>query len=131
MWNDRLFPAREVLMKKLTATLVTAIIGMTPAIAMADRPGDYERDQGTSQNQSSPRDQQGGEVDTFVWSTSQGRLGVMVMGLTPELRAYFGAPKDAGLLVARVQPKSPASRAGIQVGDVLTTVAGTKVQGAG
>ncbi|MDB4953702.1 MAG: serine protease [Myxococcales bacterium] len=113
-------------MKRLTATLVSAIIGMAPASAIAQRnSNDSQRD--SSRDQNDPQ----AETDTFVWSTAQqGRLGVMVMGLTPELRAHFGAPKDAGLLVARVQPNSPAARAGIQVGDVLTTVGGTKVQGA-
>ncbi|HEV8231191.1 MAG TPA: PDZ domain-containing protein [Thermoanaerobaculia bacterium] len=56
-----------------------------------------------------------------------GFLGVRLIGITDELRAHYGAPKDAGVLVAEVEPDSPAARAGIQVGDVLTTVDGERV----
>src|SRR5262245_19487116 len=55
-----------------------------------------------------------------VASSRDGRLGVMVMELTPELRAYFGAPRDSGLLIAQVVPDSAAARAGVRVGDVIT-----------
>jgi len=60
--------------------------------------------------------------ERFEWSTGRSHLGVMVMGLTPELRKHFGAPDDRGLLVARVDPKSPAAKAGIVPGDVLIQV---------
>jgi membrane-associated protease RseP (regulator of RpoE activity) len=64
----------------------------------------------------------------FVWkSAGRGYLGVEVMGLTAELREHFGAPEDAGVLVSRVVEKGPAATAGIQVGDVLTSVDGEPV----
>jgi serine protease Do len=50
----------------------------------------------------------------------RGRLGVTVQELTPELAAYFGV-KD-GVLVATVRADSPAAKAGIKAGDVITTV---------
>src|SRR5262249_37291373 len=54
-------------------------------------------------------------------STAQdSKFGVAVIGLNPELRSFFSAPKDSGLLVARVDPGSPAAAAGIRVGDVIT-----------
>jgi membrane-associated protease RseP (regulator of RpoE activity) len=53
---------------------------------------------------------------------SQARLGVMVLSLTPELRRFFGVASDRGVLIARVEPNSAATRAGIQVGDVLVRV---------
>jgi S1-C subfamily serine protease len=53
---------------------------------------------------------------------STARLGVMVMSLTGELRQHYGAPRDQGVLVARVEPGSAASAAGVQVGDVLTEI---------
>jgi hypothetical protein len=66
----------------------------------------------------------------FFWkSIGRGYLGVQVLGLTPELRAHFGAPEDAGVLVARVEEGSPAAAAGIQVGDVLTAVDGKPIAG--
>ena len=58
------------------------------------------------------------------------RLGIFVEGLTPELRSYFGAPNDRGLLVARVERHTAASRAGLQVGDVLMAIEGQPVNSA-
>jgi serine protease Do len=51
----------------------------------------------------------------------------MVMSLTPELRKYFGVPQDRGVLVARVEPGSPAAAAGVAVGDVIVEVRGHKI----
>ncbi|HTL34395.1 MAG TPA: PDZ domain-containing protein [Kofleriaceae bacterium] len=70
-----------------------------------------------------------GHVETFEWSSSsQGaRLGVMVMSLTPELRGYFGAANDRGVLVAKVEPDSAAAKAGIKVGDVIVDVKGNAI----
>lgn len=53
---------------------------------------------------------------------SRGFLGVEAVELTPELREHFGAPADSGVLVSRVTDGSPAHSAGLQVGDILTTV---------
>lgn len=54
----------------------------------------------------------------------RGYLGVALMDLTPELRSHFGVPDDAGVMVAKVEPGSPAEKAGIKVGDILTRVDG-------
>lgn len=62
------------------------------------------------------------DVDFDPSGTARGRLGVTVRELTPELATYFGA-KD-GVLVASVVADSAASRAGIKVGDVITSVNG-------
>src|SRR4051794_19560494 len=62
--------------------------------------------------------------EKYELSTSRGRLGVMVMSLTPELRKHFGAADDRGVLVAHVAPGTPAAAAGITVGDVIVTVRG-------
>ena len=56
-----------------------------------------------------------------------GYLGVRSIELTPELRQHFGAPKDAGVMVGTVEPDSPAAKAGIQVGDILTAIDGDGV----
>jgi len=53
---------------------------------------------------------------------SRGYLGVEAVELTPELREHFGAPAEIGVLVSRVADGSPAQIAGLQVGDILTTV---------
>ena len=49
-------------------------------------------------------------------------LGVGTMPMSPELRAHFGAPKERGVLVDRVEPGSAAEAAGVKVGDVLTAL---------
>jgi len=51
---------------------------------------------------------------------NRGRLGVTIQDLTPELATYFGV-KD-GVLVSAVRADSPAAKAGIKAGDVITTV---------
>ena len=51
---------------------------------------------------------------------NRGRLGVTIQELTPELATYFGV-KD-GVLVSAVRADSPAAKAGIKAGDVITTV---------
>ena len=63
-------------------------------------------------------------IEQYSWSFSsgKGRLGVMLISLTPDLRHYFGTADDRGLLVAHVDPGSPAASAGIKAGDVITAV---------
>ena len=63
----------------------------------------------------------------FHGHRSGGYLGVRSIEMTPELRQHFGAPRDAGVLVGTVEPESPAAKAGIQVGDILTAVDGEGV----
>jgi len=55
-----------------------------------------------------------------------GRLGAIVQELTPQLGEFFGA-KD-GVLVVTVNPDTPAARAGLKAGDVVTSVDGKPVQ---
>lgn len=58
----------------------------------------------------------------------RGYLGVGLTELTPELRTHFGAPEDAGAMVGSVEPGSPADKAGIRVGDILTSIDGQDVK---
>jgi S1-C subfamily serine protease len=61
-------------------------------------------------------------------NVKRGYLGVGLTDLTPELRSHFGVPENAGVLISRVEPGSPAEKAGIKVGDILTSVAGAPVE---
>ncbi len=54
-------------------------------------------------------------------------LGAHLLELTPESRLRLGLPEDLGVLVVRVVPESPAARAGVQAGDVLTRIDGEEV----
>ncbi len=49
----------------------------------------------------------------------RGFLGVNIQPVTPDLAEQFGLPELSGALVAQVTPKSPAEKAGIEVGDVI------------
>jgi len=48
--------------------------------------------------------------------------------MTDALREFFDAPADRGVLVVRVIAERAAAQAGIQVGDVLTTVGGDPIR---
>jgi len=50
------------------------------------------------------------------------RLGVQLQDLTPDVRARFGIEASEGVLVTNVERGSPASRAGIRPGQVITMV---------
>jgi serine protease Do len=58
---------------------------------------------------------------------SRSWIGVQVQNLTPELAKSYGLPSTRGALVADVVPDSPAARAGVQAGDVLTRFDGKPV----
>jgi hypothetical protein len=63
-------------------------------------------------------------------TAGKGRLGIVALPISPELRAHLGAPRDRGVLVDAVRPDSPAARAGLQVGDVVTDVDGSATKSA-
>ena len=90
-------------MRRFRALLIAAGLAAMPASAAAGPFND---------SWSSPQ-----IFEKYEWSTSKGRLGVMVMSLTPELRKHLGAAEDRGVLVAHVEPGTPAASAGIAVGD--------------
>lgn len=66
----------------------------------------------------------------FTWvsdSSRRGYLGVELVEITPDLRSHFGAPRDAGVMIGSVEPGSPADKAGLLVGDVITAIDGGAV----
>jgi serine protease Do len=59
---------------------------------------------------------------------AQGRMGVQVADLTPELAKQLGVPETTkGAVVAGVQPGSPAFEAGLRQGDVILRINGKDV----
>lgn len=56
-----------------------------------------------------------------------GYLGVSTMNLTEDLRSHFGTPSEQGVMVARVFKDTPASRAGLQAGDIITAIDGAAI----
>lgn len=112
-------------MRRLFSLLCAAGLAVAPLSAAADAPPPPP-----------PSPPPSPSADTFEWSTSmavtgRARLGVMVIGITPELRKHFGAAEDRGVLVGRVEPGSAAAAAGLAVGDVLVEVRGAAVDSAG
>jgi membrane-associated protease RseP (regulator of RpoE activity) len=60
----------------------------------------------------------------------KGFLGVSLLDLTRELRAHFGVPEDSGVMVSQVEPGSPAAKAGLKAGDILTGFDGDELESA-
>ncbi len=60
----------------------------------------------------------------------RGKLGVGIQDLTPDLAEALKLGELRGAVIANIEPGSPAERAGLQVGDVVTTVDGRPVHGA-
>ena len=58
---------------------------------------------------------------------TRGWLGVSTQELTPELARAFGVPAGRGVVVAQVEPGSPAATAGLRSGDVLLEYNGQPV----
>jgi C-terminal processing protease CtpA/Prc len=52
----------------------------------------------------------------------RGRLGVRVEPLNPDLAGYFNVPDGKGVLVVEVMKDTPAEKAGVKAGDVITRV---------
>ena len=57
----------------------------------------------------------------------RGYLGVQVREISPELAAKLGMGKQAGVVVSEVFAKTPAAKAGLKVGDVITSFGGKAV----
>jgi putative serine protease PepD len=55
-------------------------------------------------------------------------LGVSTSDVTAERAAIDGLPVDQGAFVEAVQPDTPASRAGIEVGDIIVAIGDEPVE---
>jgi serine protease Do len=53
---------------------------------------------------------------------TRGFIGVEIQKITPEIAESLGLKSTEGALVAQPRPNSPAAKAGIEAGDVLTAV---------
>src|SRR5690606_24015765 len=71
-----------------------------------------------------------GDIDPdtfrFLWRPGGRRIGVQFQELTPQLAKYFGVAD--GVLISDVAEDSPAARAGLRAGDVVTAVNGKKIE---
>lgn len=58
----------------------------------------------------------------------RGQLGVIIQEVNYDLAKSFGLDKPTGALVAQVVPNGPASKADIQVGDIIRSVNGETIR---
>ena len=61
-------------------------------------------------------------------SVKRGQLGVSMYTVTPDIAHSLGLPSATGALVSQVVEGSPADKAGIRTGDVITSVNGQPVK---
>jgi len=59
------------------------------------------------------------------------RLGIDAEDLEGDFGNYFGAPDGEGVLVRNVFENSPAAKAGLKAGDVITSMDGERIHSAG
>jgi len=59
---------------------------------------------------------------------NRGRLGVIVQNLTPDLAKALKLNLTQGVVVTKVQPGTPAAKAGLKAGDVIVGINGRKVE---
>jgi len=68
----------------------------------------------------------------FSFSVSgHARLGIDAEDLEGDFGNYFGAPDGEGVLVRNVFENSPAAKAGVKAGDVITRLDGERIRSAG
>jgi len=65
-----------------------------------------------------------------AWSLMRPRLGVRLQEMNPDLADYFGGTNGRGALVVEVIEDTPAEKAGLKAGDVITAVGTTTVDDA-
>ena len=72
----------------------------------------------------------GDEPWVFSMGGANRRIGVSTQSLSKQLADYFGV-KDGGVLITSVSDNSPAAKAGLKAGDVITAIDGEKVTSPG
>lgn len=69
------------------------------------------------------------EPKIFRWQSRDHRfIGIYVQELNRELSDHFGVKEGNGLLISKIEEKSPAAEAGLEVGDVIVKAEGQRVE---
>ena len=58
----------------------------------------------------------------------RGRIGVAIQDLTPDLAQALGTRQTQGAVIARVEPGSPAERAGLRTNDLVVAINGAPMR---
>ena len=83
--------------------------------------------QPTPQGQTTPPSQTTPQSNPQSQITQQGYLGVGVETVTPALQQQYGLSRSSGVLVASIDGSGPAFKAGIQQGDIITSIDGAQM----
>ena len=67
----------------------------------------------------------------MLFGGGQPRLGIDAEEINGQLSAFFGAPDGEGILIRDVNSGSPAEKAGVKAGDVITSLNGERVRTVG
>jgi len=67
----------------------------------------------------------------MVFGGGPPRLGIDAEDVSGQLGAFFGAPDGEGILVRDVNSGSPAEKAGVKAGDVITSLNGERIRTVG
>jgi serine protease Do len=67
----------------------------------------------------------------FEFNSGAAQSGIRVEQLTDQLRDFFGVFSNNGVLVTSVDSGSPAEKAGIKAGDVITSIDGRNIRNPG
>ncbi len=72
-------------------------------------------------------------VDSLIkyGKVSHGYLGIGISDVTPDEAKFFHVNNASGAVITQVEPNSPAAKAGLKVGDVITELNGKTVSDAG
>lgn len=70
-------------------------------------------------------------IESGPWFAGQPRLGIDAEDLEGDFGNFFGAPDGEGVLVRGVFSDSPAAKAGVKVGDVITSIDGERIHSIG
>jgi len=75
------------------------------------------------------------DMPSTDWSgmvmAGQPRLGIDAEDLNGQLGSFFGVPEGEGILVRSVNSGSPAEKAGVKAGDVITALNGERIRSVG
>ena len=74
-----------------------------------------------------------GIIDQLMLNGSvvRGYLGVKIQEMTKDLAKSFGLKDRKGILVAQVEPDSPAGKSGLKQGDIIVSLDSIKVENVG
>ena len=61
---------------------------------------------------------------------SHGFMGLGITDVTPENAKFFDSKDNRGAIVTQVEPNSPAAKAGLKVGDLITSLDGREISDA-